>query len=144
MPVTAIRSIRNSTPEGLGVANLENPSDTGGGKGSSLNVLPGQVIECNIWIPWADSYSDFLHGKWPLFRGPAHILILYAWASTQDPQDPPPNAFAVWQQGDYVRYTKNMQWSDNGPLVPGNSTVGGDRSLEVVGGTIWQSDLVFD
>jgi hypothetical protein len=130
MAVTAIRSIRNRVTGGAEyhVRNQENPNDTGG-RGHDLTVRSGQVIQCNMWIPWCVSQNDFdNHHK---------ILIVPTAFQTI------PAFFSIWQQGDYVRYSRDGLFHANGDLVPGNSTAGGDRSVDIVGTTIEDADLVF-
>ena len=73
MSVTAITSIANLTNRTIEVANLENPTDTGG-EGTAWTIAPNTVWKCDMWIPWADTDDQFKHGSRP-FGGPAHILI---------------------------------------------------------------------
>ena len=139
MPVTAIKSIRNGTGVGCYVRNLENPNDTDR-NGQPHALAPGEVWQCNMWIPWADTQDQFDHGS-GIGKGPAHINITFVWSSLEDA--PPPHEFAIWQSGDYVRYSKNLSWVNNGQLVPGNSTVGGDRSVDIVGTDGQDADVNF-
>ena len=139
MAITAIKSVKNSVDNLFYVKNVENPNDTGG-IGHALEVPPGQTIVCNMWIPWCDTQDQFDHGS-SLGKGPAHILISFLWSSTQGGPIPP--QFAIWQQGDYVRYSRNALFKRDGDLVMGNNTVGGDRSVEVTGSDMQSAQLWF-
>jgi hypothetical protein len=83
-----------------------------------------------MWIPWCVNQADFEWGH--------KILITPAVAAP-----PVPIFFAIWQEGDYVRYSLNGLFAKNGLLVPGNCTVGGDRSVEIVGPDVTHADLRF-
>src|SRR4051812_14831306 len=129
MAVTAIRSVRNKVPgEQYSIRNQENPNDTGG-KGKSLDVPPNQVVSCNMWIPWCVNQNDFNNH---------HKIIIVPLAFNTIPI-----TFNVWQEGDYVRYSRDGLFHKNGDLVPGNSTVGGDRSVEIIGSGLHDADLMF-
>jgi hypothetical protein len=129
MAVTAIRSIRNLVKgQVYNVRNQEQPNDTGG-RGNALSVNGGEVVACNMWIPWCNNQADFdNHHK--IIIVPTAVNVL-------------PVLFAIWQQGDYVRYTRDGLFHNNGALVPGNSTVGGDRSVEIRGTGLFDADLRF-
>jgi hypothetical protein len=45
------------------------------------------------------------------------------------------NSYTIWQRGDYVYYSLDDQFG-TGRLVPGNSTVNGDRSVEITASDI--------
>jgi hypothetical protein len=129
MAITAIRSIRNLVGGSVyNVGNQEQPNDTGG-RGHSLLVRSGSVVACNIWIPWCNSQVDFDNH---------HKIVV-----VPDGVGAVPILFAIWQQGDYVRYTRDGLFYDNGALVHGNCTVGGDRSVEIRGADIFHADLRF-
>jgi hypothetical protein len=126
--VTAIRSVRNHVPGSLyHVRNQENPNDTGG-RGHSLDVQAGNVVKCNMWIPWCVNQQDFANH---------HKIILVPTSNR------PTVTFSVWQHGDYVRYSRDGLFDADGELVPGNCTVGGDRSVDIVGADLDHADLVF-
>jgi len=139
MPVTAIKSITNQIDKVVFVKNRETPSDTGG-EGHQLPVAPGDTLQCNMWIPWANTQYEYDNGS-GVGKGPAHILISINWSSVDGTPEPP--EFSIWQQGAYVRYSPQRSWSKDGKLVRGNSTVGGDRSVTVTGGTYTNADLEF-
>ena|SRR6478609_2741319 len=129
MAVTAIKSIRSALDEDTYfVRNLENLNDTGG-PGASLSIEPGApATQCNMWIPWCGSESDFVN---------RHRIIMVPIAFGVIPV-----TFTVWQQGDYVRYSKDGVFHDDGELVPGNPAVGGDRGVQIVGHDMNDADLV--
>jgi hypothetical protein len=139
MPITCIRSIRNQTGDGVQVRNLENPADTGG-RGSALRIAPGQVVQCNMWIPWADNEGAFENGSNP-FQGPAHIDFIFPWFSGGGGL--PPHEIALWQSGDYVRRSLDLSWITDGPFVQGLSVVGGDRSVDIIGAHAHEAELMF-
>ena len=129
MGVTAIKSIKNSNATGAYyIKNLEHPSDTTGPNGP-MKVAPGQNISCNMWIPWCTSQTDFYNN---------HRIILVPFSN-----DGNARVIAIWQQGDYVRYSLNDTFQNNGTLVPGNSTVNGDRSIEITGTNVLDADIKF-
>jgi len=125
--VTAIRSIRNSNGDSYFVKNNENPNDTGG-PGKSLGVASGQTVPCNMWIPWCTSEADFEGG---------HFIIMSPVAFNEVPV-----VFVIWQEGDYVRYSKDGLFHPNGDLVPGHASVGGDHDVQIVGLNKFDADLV--
>ena len=129
MAITAIRAVRNLLLNDVYfVRNQEQPNDTGG-KGHALEVDPGAVLTCNMWIPWCRSQEDF---DWH------HKIIVVPVVNDQIPV-----VFNIWQEGDYVRYSRDGLFKSNGDLVPGNCTVGGDRSVEIVGDDAFNADLRF-
>lgn len=129
MAVTAIRSIRNGHETDVYfVRNHENPNDTGG-QGNVLTIPLGETVQCNMWIPWCNSQEDFDNRHRISIMPVAFNFI--------------PVIFAIWQQGDYVRYSKNGLFKDDGDLVAGNNTIGGDRAIQIVGSDPKDADLVF-
>ena len=129
MGVTAIKSIKNNNATGAYyIKNLEHPSDTNGPDGP-MKAAPGQNITCNMWIPWCTSQTDFYNN---------HRIIIVPFSN-----DPHAVTLTIWQQGDYVRYSRDGGFHDNGTLVPGNSTVNGDRSIEITGTNVLDVDLRF-
>ena len=116
MAVTNIRSIENRASAGIAVNNVENrstnpPNDV---------IVEGGTFQSSMWIPWCSSEKDY----------PAHHIEIRL-------QSAPVNsipALSIWQDGDYVRWSTNGAYHPNANLVPGNSTVGGDRSVSVLGG----------
>lgn len=129
MGVTAIKSISNRhATELYYVSNLEHPADTGG-EGKTLQIQPGETKACNMWIPWCTSQNDFDNN---------HRIIIVPLAF-----DVIPVTFTIWQDGDYVRYSKDGLFHENGDFVPGNCTVNGDRSVDIIGNSLDDADLVF-
>ena len=138
MAITSIRSILNSTESDCYIRNFETPDDTGG-DGKFITLEAGETLTCDMWIPWAGNQHEFDHGS-SLFKGPAHIDISF---SSSTDIAPSLHHFSIWQQGDYVHYSKDGTWENDGFLVPGNNTVGGDRSVEIVGDAGEDADLRF-
>jgi hypothetical protein len=121
MGVTAIKSIANQVVNvPYIVRNLETPSDTGG-EGKYLEIWPGQNRRVNMWIPWCDNQTDFGNGK---------RITLEALGSSQQEYPEAPDSFTIWQSGDYVFFSRDDTF-ESGELVAGNSTVNGDRSVEI-------------
>ena len=140
MPVTVIRSIRNSTEVRWSITNLENPAETEEGGRASYSLYPGDTWLCSIRIPSPEGEWQFNSGspRNPNSRG-AYILIM-----TPRPMElAVSRKFAVWQQGNHVRYSTDASWSENGPLVPGNNTAGGDKGVEIVGTNRFDAELRF-
>lgn len=118
MGVTAIKSIANRV---IGVTyfvrNLENPNDTGG-EGQYLGIGPGENRPVNMWIPWCDNQVDFRNGK---------RITLEAVGTIESGN---PDSFTIWQSGNYVYFSLDDMF-ESGQLVAGNSTINGDRSVEI-------------
>ena len=129
MAVTAIRSIRNSSEsEPYFARNHENQNDTGG-PGKSLEINSGEVVQCNMWVPWCATQEDFDN---------RHKISIVPLAFNEIPV-----TFTIGQQGDYVRYSKDGLFHDEGEPVPGNNTVGGDRAIQIVGTSLTNADIIF-
>jgi hypothetical protein len=120
MGVTAIRSIANQARVTYLVQNRENPNDTGGA-GGSLRLDPGDNLPVNMWIPWCDNSTDFNNGKNILFE---------AIGTSQEAEAFNPASFTIWQSGNYIYYSTDDTFN-SGRLVGGNSTINGDRSVEI-------------
>ena len=130
MGITAIKSIANRHEnEVYYVRNLENPNTTGG-TGKSLQVGVGSTVQCNMWIPWCISETEFITYRRHILISPLAFGVI-------------PVVFAIWQQGDYVRYSTDGLFYSDGTLVPGNATINGDRSVEITGTTLFDADLRF-
>ena len=147
--VTVIKYITNGTSQQIKVVNHEDRNDT------ARTVHPAHTIDCHITIPRADSQRQFDHGSGSR-KGPAHITISYVPPTYRHKvpniystiggyhtvEDSLPE-FAVWQRGDYVRYSSDNSWQSGGSFVPGKSTVGGERKISVIG-ALPDPDLSFD
>ncbi len=83
-----------------------------------------------MWIPWCNSQADF---------DANHAILMSPIAFGQ----PTAVFFAIWQQGDYVRHSKDGRFYPDGALVPGNATVNGDRSVEITGTTLFDTEIKF-
>ena len=123
MAITSIRSFRNLIGgETYGVRNNEESQEP-------LIVASGEAKACNMRIPWCNNQGEFDKN---------HYIISAPYV-----QGTVPARFAIWQEGDYVRYSRDSFFKPDGNLVPGNCTVGGDRSVEIVGTNIYDADLRF-
>ena len=134
MGVTAIKSIANHvTGVTYLVRNLENPNDTGG-EGQYLAIGPGENRPVNMWIPWCNNRTDFSNGKRITLEALGTIQQEVS-GTTQQELSALPNSFTVWQRGDYVYFSLDDTF-DSGQLVEGNSTVNGDRSVEITSASL--------
>lgn len=131
MGVTAIKSIANRTGRTVyHVYNMENPDDTGG-IGRYIEIGPGENRRVNMWIPWCDNQSG-------LERGRRIVLEALGTIEQELPSSPArdaganPESFSIWQSGDYVYFSLDDSF-ESAQLVGGNSTVNGDRSVEITG-----------
>jgi hypothetical protein len=126
--ITTIRSIANLTDVIYTVQNLERPGDTGG-EGEFLAIEPRGNIPVRMWIPWCDNQGDY---------NANHRIAFDSLGTIEQPLSGGPDQattpslpfFAVWQSGDYVFYAVDDVF-DHGRLVPGNCTIGGERSVEI-------------
>lgn len=123
--ITNIRDFTNNSSRDLFLLNLENPEDT---DGSAKRLPPhGGVYAHDMWIPW---YAAEETGAGDLF-GRHHIAL---WDRADLGAAP---VFFLWQDFGIgracVRYatTAKRGPEDLGDPVPGDSAIGGDRSLVV-------------
>jgi hypothetical protein len=134
MGVTAIKSIANRvTGVTYLVRNLENPNDTGG-EGQYLTIGPGENRRVNMWIPWCNNQVDFGNGKRITLEALGTIQQ-EASGTIQQELSANPDSFTIWQRGDYVYFSLDDRF-ETGQLVAGNSTVNGDRSVEITSGSL--------
>lgn len=117
-PVTAIKRIENRSRLPVTLLDIENSNAPGHG----VEVRPFQTLAVEMWIPWAPNASVF----------PQRHLQLQADRKTR---------FWIWQaaqaDGDFVRFSTDAAWHDQGQRVNGNSSVGilligADRTLVVL------------
>lgn len=111
--VTAITYAINNSTDVVHLIDYENPDHTGNNAtlNSGARLGPPTV---NMWIPWCTSQNDFASGK-------------YIEATIAGSGD----VYYIWQQGTFVRYMDKKEWRDDGPKIPGNPDVGGNRSLKI-------------
>src|SRR5262245_3561729 len=109
MAITSIRSIRNFVAGSTYVVRNQETKDP------ALSVDSGRAVTCKMPIPWCDNQAQFDN---------MHKIVMSPIATGRVPI-----TFTIWQQGDYVRYSKDGLFHNDGDLVPGNCTVGGDRSV---------------
>jgi hypothetical protein len=129
MSVTAIRAITNvNLSQVYVVKNLANPNDTGG-NGQGLTIAVGTAVQCNMWIPWCASEKDWANRQ-RINITPIAINVF-------------PILFNIWQHGDYIRYSKDGLFHSDGDIVPGNSTIGRNCTLEITGTSFADADLRF-
>lgn len=128
MAITNIKSVTNHHSTTWYVRNREHEDDTGGVDQYAPINARGTFFH-DMWIPWADGEGDV--------RGVHRIVI------TTVPQDPlPPGEFTIFQSGDFVWFSRDGSFANRQP-VPGNSTVGGDRSVEISGTNLDDAEVRF-
>ena len=115
MGVTAIKRIVNQSFASATLLNLENRTSPGHG----VLIRPGESVAVDIWVPWAPRAEDF----------PQRHLQLQVNGQTR---------FWIWQaanaDGDFVRFSVDGTWHDQGERVYGLAGVDGDRMLVVLDG----------
>lgn len=111
MGVTAIRGLKNMSDSYLHLHDHDNPTAIGG---LGVSAEPGQIVRCNMWIPWrigSDQRSK--------------VICLYGDRNHQQ------RICAIWQYGDYVRWSTEVFWKSDADHIPGEAGVNGDRILTV-------------
>jgi hypothetical protein len=110
MAITALKRIENRSNFTAKVRDLENANV----KGHDVPVEPGRDLEVDMWIPWAAKQGDF---------GGHHLEVDYDGAAR----------FCIWQannaDGDFVRFSTDSDWHDQGAHVNGVPEVDGDRTM---------------
>lgn len=91
-----------------------------------MRIAPdGGRFTHDMWIPWCTAEDS---GRSDLFR--LHHIALWDQCDTEKTP-----IFCIWQDfglgRQRVRYSSSGRWEDPGDPVPGDSAVGGDRSLIV-------------
>jgi hypothetical protein len=112
MGVTAIKGFDNKTSERVEIIDVANG-------GAFTYCLPFQTVSFDIWIPWCESEVDF---------GYYHkYMSIYVRN--------PSIEYAIWQSNeggiDRVRYNTGRWWRPNAPGVGGDSSVDGNRVVEI-------------
>jgi hypothetical protein len=113
--ITAIREFTNLTPAVFELYRVRTRE--------LVKVAANGRVNCNVWIPWADTVKQFNAGEHIILRTAAIWLGGYYVF--------PKPYFWIWQQGDYVRFSTDGEYHINGDRVDGDSRVDGDRALEV-------------
>jgi hypothetical protein len=113
--ITAIREFKNSLKSPIELYRVRTRE--------LVKVGANASVSCNVWIPWCDTQRQFDAGEHIVLRTPA------VWAKTYFIWAQP--FIWIWQQGDYVRYSRDGKFHFNGERVPGDSRVDGDRALEL-------------
>lgn len=108
MGVTAIKHITNNSPQTVFIHNHENPSN-------SVTINPNSTATIDIWIPWCTSQSDWQWNHYLSVELPNTSRTLY-W---------------IWQQDNFVRYSTDGQFHDQGTHVPGVAQIDADRLLTI-------------
>src|SRR6266849_3709901 len=108
MGITAIKHITNNSSQPVYIHNHENPSN-------SVTINPNNTATIDIWIPWCTSQSDW---QWN------HYL------SVEQPNAPRTLCW-IWQQDNFVRYSTDGQFHDQGTYVPGVAQIDADRLLTI-------------
>ncbi|CAH0272502.1 hypothetical protein SRABI26_03704 [Arthrobacter sp. Bi26] len=82
------------------------------GREDNYKILPGQVVSADMWVPWADSASEYKNH---------HGVVAVSGV---------PSLF-FWQSGAYVRFNTQDAFVRGGTPVPGVSGSGGNRQLTI-------------
>lgn len=116
MGVTAIKALVNNSSVAVNLQDFENPDK----QGNSCTAQPGETAACDIWIPWCTSAEDFSAGKFIAMSIPADVEGATQW---------------IWQEAvngnDRVRFNVNPFYHPDATVVPGDSTVDGDRIITI-------------
>lgn len=108
--VTSIRKVKNLTSERLRLWKVDKkpfePST------QEYVIEPGDSVNIAMWAPWANSAADFEDHHMDVFLGSRKVA-------------------AIWQKGDFVRFSPTGEYFENAPPVVGIGASGGDRSLVV-------------
>jgi len=113
MGITAIKGLINNSNAPVTLQDYENPS-AGGNNITVPSPPPGALGPCYMWIPWCTSQNDFNHNH--------YIMLIGAELGA---------TYYIWQDGDFVRYSREPAYTPNGPHVPGYAPVNGDRIVSV-------------
>ena len=115
MGITAITMLDNRSSSTVRLLDIENP----GVQGNNVPVGPGQSLQVNMWVPWANTAAQFPGQHLQLEVGSVSFWI---WQCATD------------QDGDHVRFSMDGAWHDHGRPVHGISAVdlvSGDRTIVV-------------
>lgn len=113
--ITAIREFENLTPVRVQIYSVRTRE--------LVRAEPGKAVSCNMWIPWADTARQFAAGERIEVQTPGYLAGGYYIF--------PQTYHWIWQQGDFVRCSKDGQFHFNGEHVPGDARIDGDRVLQV-------------
>jgi len=108
MGITAIKHITNNSSQAVFIHNHENPSN-------SVTINPNSTATIDIWIPWCTSQSDWQWNHYLSVEQPNASSTL-CW---------------IWQQDNFVRYSTDGQFHDQGTHVPGVAQIDADRLLTI-------------
>lgn len=165
MAITAIKEIRNeaSGSASVLVTNMENPSASE----NTVELGPaGSIGQCNIWIPWCPSVTEFDVGKYikvevrapPTPANPTPLIVTHLiWQAYHDEPSGGLGCFLEFvlfpillvtraisravsspglPYGDAVRTTTGTTYSVPGTPISGGFVPGGDRTLVIGNGSV--------
>jgi hypothetical protein len=120
MGVTAIKHIDNDSEFNIDIKNKE--------RGQHFLVhahsTAGGNLDVDIWIPWCTSQVDFNNNH--------YIMVTKLDKVTEQPV----GTYWVWQNNensrDRVRFNTEGKWKQYASSVPGDASVDGNRSLEIL------------
>ncbi len=101
MAITEFSLIRNLSGDTVHFKNFENSGD-------NQTLFANTDRSVAVWVPWADNGQEFNQHRIEVHLGARRLY--------------------VWQAGERVRYSETG-WDQNAAAVPGNSDVGGKRTL---------------
>jgi hypothetical protein len=125
--VTEIRDVQNFTPYFVYAWNHEN--------GTYRLIFPNSAYQYNQWVPWATNANEFNGGKY-IELG----FVRSRFGATPDPcfiSFAACPQYAIWQEstnrqpnpGDFIRYTRSLQYTPSAPPMVGDSKAGLRRNL---------------
>jgi hypothetical protein len=105
--VTNVRRVVNETDQSVTLWKKD------GWKGEqTVRIQPNTTSGMEMWIPWADSATQYNNHRMEIRVGSQVIGHL-------------------WQSGSQVRFNASNQWVKDGYAVAGEAKAGGDRTLLV-------------
>lgn len=102
--VTNIKKWQNFTDQDVEVWKFDH------GREDNYKILPGQVVSKDMWVPWADSASEYKNH---------HGVVAVSGV---------PRLF-FWQSGKHVRFNTQDAFVKDGEPIPGFSKSGGNRQM---------------
>ena len=122
MGITTIKRIENRSRSAVKILHRDVNTKP---RGVNILIEPGGNIAADIWIPWAPTANDF---------SLQHLQIVEAGITK----------YWIWQannaDGDFIRYSMDGQWHDQGDKVYGYPDVA-KNIFEAVGGAIGDAAL---
>jgi hypothetical protein len=106
--VTNVKRWRNETGQELEVWKLDGSYTWA----DHYRIAPGQTVDADMWIPWADNADQYAK---------KHAVIMVGGK---------PLAY-IWQSGTQIRFNTSDEFVPEGQSAAGESTAGGNRTILV-------------